>query len=66
MKDVRDVALSTLLYPDQLAHVEKLVADRDGKNLRLYLRSISTQLLDRGVVSDYLYYWLCYQYELEN
>ena len=58
------VKLADLLTDSQCVEVGKLVAKGDTTALRAYLRAHSSQLEAKGVVADYLYYALVYEFEL--
>ena len=68
-KEYTTKRLDEILDNEQMIVVQKLIdqiksGTTDVKELRVYLRSQKDTLEQRGVVSDYLYYALCYQFGL--
>ncbi len=56
--------LVELLTDDQVESVTKILAQRDNDKLRAYLRGIEKQLQEKGIVADYLYYYLVWKFGL--
>lgn len=65
----KEVALGDLLTLDQLDHLNKLVVDiremeKPVIDLKTWLVSLRSQMEPKGVLPEYLYYLLCYEFKL--
>lgn len=57
--------LGELLTDVQGVQVGKFIGRKDAKGLHQYLKSIESDLKRKGVVADYLYYLLAYEFKLD-
>ena len=56
--------LGDLLTDVQGVQVGKFIGRKDAPGLRNYLKSIEGDLKAKGVLADYLYYLLAYEFKL--
>jgi len=62
---MKEIQLKDILNKEQIKEVLKLIKRDDGVNLRIYLDSIKDDLKKKGVLSDYLYYYLVNAFKLK-
>lgn len=56
--------IGEVLTDKQISIVKRHIKKKDTHALREYLNSLKSQLEEKEVVPDYLYYLLCYKYNL--
>ena len=60
---MKRIELKELLDRNELKEVEKLIKKKDFGNLKTYLRDRKEKLEKKGVLADYLYYYLLCLFE---
>lgn len=65
MSEERVLKMSEIFDADQIEVVTDLLNDKDTKGLKEYLRSIKDDLEKKEILSDYIFYVLCNNFNLK-
>lgn len=59
-EEVKSIALGELFDNKELKEIKKFIDKKNWKELREYLNShpLKDRLYNKGILADYLYYWL--------